>query len=196
MENKEIFFKRLEPHLAPSDLVRVRGAYYMAKHGHRAQVRQELDNNGEPLRYFEHCRRVALIAMDEFSCYDPDIICTALLHDTLEDTQDIDAAIIEQFFGKDVARRVRVLSKIPKEGYLERLLAADSLTRFVKLCDRLDNLRSLPDDEKFRTKTIKETKEYLSEFKSCTNCKLTSAAIKAVDRLVEIVALPEQNLNW
>ena len=160
MENKEAFFARLEPRLAPSDLARVRGAYYLAKYGHRAQVRKELDEDGSPLRYFEHVRRVALILMDEGGCFDSDMIIAALLHDALEDTVDIDGLVIEQFFGPEVARRVRILTKEPKEDYVKRLWTADGETVLLKLCDRLDNLRSLPGcDEAFQAKIVKETRE-------------------------------------
>ncbi len=159
-ENKASFFARLEPRLAPSDLLRVRGAYYMAKYGHRAQVRKELDDEGKPLRYFEHPRRVDIILMDEFNIYDPDILCTGLLHDVLEDTDDIDADIIELFYGINVALNTRLLTKDPKEGYFHRLLHASDGVKLVKLCDRLDNLRSLPtieDDLAFVEKTLRDT---------------------------------------
>lgn len=163
MEDKSRFLARVEPHMAPSDFVRVRGAYYLSKYGHRGQVRKELDGEGSPLRYFEHPRRVALILMDEVGCHDPSLICTALLHDTAEDTDDIDCVIIEQFFGKDVARHVRLLTKDTKEGYMERALLTDANTAMVKLCDRTDNLRSLPEnDASFRGRQLEETYEYLT----------------------------------
>jgi len=159
-ENKAAFFARLEPRLAPSDLARVRGAYYLAKYGHRAQVRKEKDSKGARLRYFEHVRRVAIVLMDEAKVFDPDLVITALLHDALEDTRDIDALVVEQFFGAAVARRVRLLTKVPKKGYVERLWDADRETVLVKICDRLDNLRSLGDDKAFRRKQIKETRDH------------------------------------
>lgn len=158
MEDKAAFFARLKPMLAPSDLARVRGAYYLAKYGHRAQTRKELGPDGSPLRYFEHVRRVAIILMDEANVFDPDLVITCLLHDAMEDTEDIDASVIEQFFGCAVARRVRILTKDPKEGYVERLYAADMETVLVKACDRLDNLRSLEDcSETFIAKQLIET---------------------------------------
>lgn len=140
LENKATFFARLEPRLAPSGVLKVRAAYYLAKFGHRCQVRKERDAAGVQLRYFEHLRRVAIILMDRAGCWDPDLICTALFHDALEDTQDLDAQILEHFFGAEVARRVRLLSKVPKDGYLDRLKGADAPTILVKACDRLDNL--------------------------------------------------------
>lgn len=157
-ENKDTFFARLEPRLAPSDVIVVRGAYYMSKYGHRAQTRKEEDSDGNLLRYFEHPRRVALRMMDTYGVYDVDNLCTGLLHDTLEDTDDIDAPIIEHFYGKEVARRVRILSKKPKEGYIDRLSFSDKWVKFGKLVDREDNLESLPQDEPdFIRKTLKDT---------------------------------------
>jgi len=175
-ENKAAFFARLEPRLAPSDMARVRGAYYLAKYGHRAQYRKELGEDGKPLRYFEHVRRVALVLMDEAKVYDPDTVITALLHDALEDTADIDANVIEQFFGSVVARRVRLLTKDPKEGYVKRLWNADWGTVVVKFCDRLDNLRSLDGcGDVFTAKQVKDTKHYLELFESRLSDNLVMA---------------------
>jgi len=61
-------------------------------------------------------------------------------------------------FGANVARRVRLLSKVPKEGYLERLHTADRETVLVKACDKLDNFRSLSQTSpEFKMKQINET---------------------------------------
>lgn len=144
----------------------VMGAYYLAKFGHRFQHRKEKDESGKELRYFEHVRRVAIVLMDRAQCYDPDLICTALLHDALEDTQDLTAPILERFFGPAVPRRVRLLSKVPKDGYLDRLKSADRETILVKACDRLDNLLSLGQTTaEFQEKQLKETRvKYLPLF--------------------------------
>lgn len=178
MENKATFFARVESRLGPSELAQIRGAYYLAKYGHRAQQRQEKDAAGKPLRYFEHVRRVALVLMDEASCYDADLICTALLHDALEDTDDIDAGIIEHFFGSNVARYVQFLTKETKAGakpgqplYLDKLTSAPAQVILVKACDRLDNVRSLKQCPKaFQEKQIQETREkYIPLFKTHTS---------------------------
>lgn len=162
-ENKASFFARLEPRLAPSELTMIRAAYCLAKFGHRAQVRNEVDSAGEPLRYFEHLRRTAIILMDDVNVYDPELICAALLHDSLEDTDDIDTAIIEKFFGSKVTRIVKTLTKVqgaPKDEYVKRLLHSDEDTILVKACDRLDNLRSLDSTtEAFKVRQLTETRE-------------------------------------
>ena len=160
-ENRETFFNRLEPHLAPSQLLDVQLAYTLAKFGHRAQTRKELDEEGKPMRYFEHPRRVTLILLDEVKLYEPELIIAALLHDGVEDTRDLTPERIEHCFGSDVVRIVKTLSKVPKEGYIERFQASlDWRPYVIKACDRLDNIRSLVGtDTEFAMKQLTETVE-------------------------------------
>jgi (p)ppGpp synthase/HD superfamily hydrolase len=163
MENKETFQARIEPFLPPSELLDIKLAYTLAKFGHRAQLRKELID-GKPIRYFEHVRRVAIILMDDMKIMDRDMIIAALLHDSLEDTQDITAQLLEHSFGTNVAGMVTYLSKIPKEGYHERLKRCQHWqTIALKMCDRLDNLRSLMVPGvtlDFQKRQIQETKEH------------------------------------
>jgi len=168
MENKHTFQARLQPYFSPSDQLDVKLAYCLAKFGHRAQNRKELVD-GKPTRYFEHVRRVAIVLMDELKIMDRDMIITALLHDSLEDCEDLTSELLEHSFGSDVVHMVKMLSKVPKEGYIERLSNCHEwkvLT--IKACDRLDNLRSLMipgNTNEFKKKQIKETKEkYYSLF--------------------------------
>jgi (p)ppGpp synthase/HD superfamily hydrolase len=128
----------------------------------------ELDpDTGKPMRYFEHPRRVALILIDEVGCVDPVLLMAALVHDGVEDTRLITPDRIERHLGPDVARIVTMLSKVPKEGYLERLEKfADWRALLIKACDRLDNLRSLGGAApEFVRKQVDETKtHYLGLF--------------------------------
>lgn len=141
-ETRDRFFGRLLPLIEPSEIRRIELAYILSKYGHRAQSRKEIVD-GHAVRYFEHPRRVALILIDEIKCLDPDLICTCLLHDILEDTA-IGLDFIEQFFGQRVARMVAIVSKIPKEGYVERLnVYAEWDDLIIKFCDKLDNMRHL-----------------------------------------------------
>jgi guanosine-3',5'-bis(diphosphate) 3'-pyrophosphohydrolase len=154
------FFARLKPFHAPSTLLDIEIAYTLAKFGHRAQVRKELDAKGKPLRYFEHPKRVALILIDEVRIVRADMVIGCLLHDGLEDTRDITPEILEHLYG-DVVTVVKTLSKVPKDGYLERFYVSTDFRPYViKGCDRLDNLRSLaqatPD---FQARQIAETRE-------------------------------------
>ena len=148
IETKETFFNRLNPMLAPTELSKIHGAYIMAKFGHRHDVRKEIDEHGDHVRYFEHCKRTAIILIDEAKVRDVNVICAGLLHDTLEDTQDITPDIIELFFGTRTCQIVKLLSKVPKEGYINRLqYYGDYDTILVKAADRLDNMRHLVECE-------------------------------------------------
>ena len=162
-ENRETFFARISPFMAPSELRSIEIAYMLSKFGHRAQVRKELDDNGDPIRYFEHVRRVAIILLDECDCRNPDMICAALLHDSLEDTKDVTEGILEHLFGKNVTFMVKLLSKLPKEGYYDRLMRfGDANTMLIKCADRLDNLRSLDQTTpEFKAKQFAETRRVI-----------------------------------
>lgn len=143
-ENREAFFSRLRPILAPSELMNVEIAYALAKHAHRWQERKELDSEGRPVRYFEHLRATALILIDELKIHDPEMIVACLMHDSIEDTTDISDRMLEHLFGTNVAKMVKLLTKEPKEGYYERLMEHGTPeTWIIKGCDRLSNLRTL-----------------------------------------------------
>lgn len=162
-ENRESFFERLEPYFSPKVLLDIQLAYTLAKSGHRSQVRKELGEDGAPLRYFEHVRRVTLVLIDEAKIVNREMILAALLHDGIEDTKEVTSAMIEHAFGEDVAVMVKTLSKVPYEGYLERFnQSVDWRPYAIKACDRIDNLRSLPGTSKeFQAKQVKETREKL-----------------------------------
>ena len=162
MENKESFQNRIRPYFSPSDQLDIKLAYCLAKFGHRAQLRKEMVE-GKPTRYFEHVRRVSIVLMDEMKIMDRDMIIAALLHDSLEDTHDLTAELLEHCFGADTVTMVKLLSKIPKEGYIERLKNCHNWKVLaIKACDRLDNLRSLMvpgNTVEFQKKQIQETRE-------------------------------------
>ena len=160
-ENRESFFKRLEPFLAPSVMLDVQLAYTLAKYGHRAQVRKEVGEDGNPVRYFEHVRRSAIILVDEVRIVDAPTVISLLLHDIVEDAPNLPPALIEHCFGTEVVTTVKTVSKDPKEGYLERFFMSTNWRPYVvKGCDRLDNLRSLAAGSKeFRQRQVAETRE-------------------------------------
>jgi GTP pyrophosphokinase len=168
MENKETFQARIKPYFSPSDQLDIKLAYCLSKFGHRAQTRKEL-TEGQPTRYFEHVRRVSIVLMDEMKIMDRDMIITALLHDSIEDCVDLTPELLEHSFGSNVVSMIKHLSKVPKDGYIERLKQCHNWKILaIKACDRLDNLRSLmvPGTTiEFQKKQIKETKEkYFSIF--------------------------------
>jgi (p)ppGpp synthase/HD superfamily hydrolase len=207
MENKVTFQARIQPYFSPSDQLDVKLAYCLAKFGHRAQTRKEL-TAGQPTRYFEHVRRVAIVLMDEMKIMDRDMIIAALLHDSIEDCADLSPELLEHSFGNEVVTMVKLLSKTPKEGYIERLHNChDWKVLAIKACDRLDNLRSLmiPGTTlEFQKKQIAETKDkYFAIFDKLVNtlCPPNYVAhvapvVAEIKRLIErystIIELQEQ----
>jgi hypothetical protein len=49
IENKETFHARIQPYFSPSIQLDVKLAYTLAKFGHRAQTRKEVDNDGNKI---------------------------------------------------------------------------------------------------------------------------------------------------
>ncbi len=131
------------------DLEKIRRAYEYANELHCGQFRQ----SGEP--YISHPLAVAEIVAG--LGLDTDSICAALLHDTVEDCSDkVDLKDIEKNFGNDVAQLVDGLTKIvflqiedKEEEHIENLrkmllaMHKDVRVIFIKLCDRLHNMRTL-----------------------------------------------------
>ena len=129
--------------------------YSMRKHGGQRRA------SGDP--YFSHPLEVAAILTG--MRLDDATIATALLHDTIEDT-DATRAEIDQLFGEEIGKLVEGLTKIgrlhlvsqeDKQGEnLRKLLLAvadDVRVLLVKLADRLHNMRTLhwvPQDKRRR----------------------------------------------
>ena len=142
------------------DLDRITEAYYYADKLHEGQMRL----SGEP--YISHPVAVARIVAE--LGLDTDSICAALLHDTVEDCADkTNLDIISKMFGPDVAMLVDGLTKIisvqvadKEEAHIENirkmLLAMNKDIRviFIKLCDRLHNMRTLSAKKEDRQRAI------------------------------------------
>ena len=131
------------------DLEKIQKAYDYAAMLHVGQFRA----SGEP--YISHPLAVAeIVASLEL---DTDSICAALLHDTVEDCSDkTDLKEIQKLFGPEVALLVDGLTKLvyfeiedKEEQHIENLrrmllaMSKDVRVIFIKLCDRLHNMRTL-----------------------------------------------------
>lgn len=142
------------------DYERITEAYNYADALHEGQMRL----SGEP--YISHPVAVARIVAE--LGLDTDSICAALLHDTVEDCADkTNLETIAKMFGKDVAILVDGLTKIiqvqvadKEEAHIENirkmLLAMNRDIRviFIKLCDRLHNMRTLSAKKEDRQRAI------------------------------------------
>ena len=142
------------------DFDKIKKAYEYADDLHEGQMRL----SGEP--YISHPVAVARIVAE--LGLDTDSICAALLHDTVEDCADkTDLETLAKMFGKDVSLLVDGLTKIiqvqvadKEEAHIENirkmLLAMNKDIRviFIKLCDRLHNMRTLSAKKEDRQRAI------------------------------------------
>jgi len=136
-----------EKNVRAVDINKVLDAYEMAESVHEFQKR--LDKTP----YFWHPSRVAKICIVELNQYDVSVVCAALLHDALEDSNVLTPEIISLNFGEYTSYLVQKLTKdikatgalremIEKE-YVERLMQSSEDARMLKLADRLDTFRCL-----------------------------------------------------
>ena len=142
------------------DIEKIRTAGKYAESLHEGQFRV----SGEP--YISHPVAVAEIVAN--LGLDTSSICAALLHDTVEDCSDkTNLKTIEDKFGEEIAMLVDGLTKfVPlhiedkQEAHIENLrkmllaMSKDIRVIFIKLCDRLHNMRTLavkPDNKRRAT---------------------------------------------
>lgn len=190
-ENYATFFARVEPWMAPSDILKLKLAYQLAKAAHRGQERKEVDSvSGQNIRYYEHPRRVALYLLDRCKVKDVNIIIAALMHDVLEDTR-MTAEMLEYVFDKEIAQNVKLLSKFSasKEGYYERLYnLGNTKTWVVKMADRIDNLSHMETcSVEFIKKQVLET-ETNNKLFNTTGCPHDDVSTVELDRAVKCVS--------
>ncbi|MCE9626924.1 MAG: bifunctional (p)ppGpp synthetase/guanosine-3',5'-bis(diphosphate) 3'-pyrophosphohydrolase [Candidatus Eisenbacteria bacterium] len=111
-------------------------------------------DSGQP--YFTHVVEVCLILVELFEArLDTTLACAALLHDVVEDTE-VTIQDVEKGFGKEVAGLVEGVTKLSglhfdsreeaqAENFRKMLLSMSKDLRviFIKLADRLHNMRTI-----------------------------------------------------
>jgi guanosine-3',5'-bis(diphosphate) 3'-pyrophosphohydrolase len=145
------------------DTARIRKAFNVAADAHMSMRRK----SGEP--YITHPIAVAKICAEEIGLGVTSIVC-ALLHDTVEDTE-ITLDDIESLFGKKERNIIDGLTKISgvfdfstsdqAENFRKMILTLPDDVRviFIKLADRLHNMRTL--DSMRKDKQLKIASETL-----------------------------------
>ena len=144
--------ERVKGYLPPEKIAIIEDAYNFASKAHEGQVRK----SGEP--YLEHPLQVALILAE--LQLDASTLAAALLHDVPENC-GIPVSEIEAKFGSEVAKLVdgtTKLGRLPRQASkevatsasqvenLRKMLVAmaeDLRVVFIKLADRLHNMRTL-----------------------------------------------------
>ena len=127
------------------------------------------------------------------------LIISAYLHDTLEDTEATYYDLVEKF-GPQVASIVLELTtdidfkkELGKTKYLEiKMKNMSSWALVIKLCDRLDNVSDLINaDETFKDKYIKETLEIISYL--VKNRQLSNTQITIIKDILKALSNVENN---
>ena len=120
-------------------------ALAFAAHKHRDQRRKDAD--GSP--YINHPIALADVLVNEGGVADVDVLCAALLHDTVEDTATTPQEL-EEIFGPRVARIVaevtddKALSKAERKRLqIEHAAGLSPEAKLVKLADKICNLRDV-----------------------------------------------------
>ena len=130
------------------DLILIRKAYEFAKEKHKGIKRKD----GSP--YLRHLVETAEIIVSLHA--GPNTITAGLLHDVVEDVEDVSEETIRQLFGEDVASLVMSVTKVSEsesESYSDsknktiqkvfHAMSNDVRTIIIKLADRLNNMRTL-----------------------------------------------------
>jgi guanosine-3',5'-bis(diphosphate) 3'-pyrophosphohydrolase len=147
MLNLESLVELVKSYHPVADVDLIRKAYRYSEWAHRGQTRK----SGDP--YFIHPAGVAGLITE--LRLDTASVCAGLLHDVLEDTR-VSSQDLEREFGQEVATIVDGVTKLGKINFISRedrqaesfgkmvvAMARDLRVLLVKLCDRLDNMRTL-----------------------------------------------------
>lgn len=120
-------------------------ALAFAAHKHRDQRRK--DENASP--YINHPIALANVLCNEGGITDVNVLCAALLHDTIEDTETMPDELTE-LFGKaisDIVMEVTDDKALPKAErkrlQIEHAAHASYEAKLVKLADKISNLRDI-----------------------------------------------------
>ena len=156
----ELLMHTMEASGKKYNIEKITKAYEVAKQLHEGQFRK----SGEA--YI--CHPVAVAEIVAGLGLDTDSICAALLHDTVEDCSDqIDLPKIKKEFGDQVAAMVDGLTKLvqirfndKEDEQMENIrkmllaMAKDIRVIFIKLADRLHNMRTLKAQPELKQRRI------------------------------------------
>jgi guanosine-3',5'-bis(diphosphate) 3'-pyrophosphohydrolase len=127
------------------DMTTLFRALSFAAEKHRDQRR--MDDNGSP--YINHPIAVARVLCEEAGVTDSPVLCAALLHDTVEDT-DTSADELDAQFGaavRGIVMEVTDDKRLPKAErkrlQVEKAAGISHGAKLVKLADKICNLRDV-----------------------------------------------------
>lgn len=120
----------------------IKKAIQFAARKHHRHVRKE----SEPLPYITHLFSTALLVAEDGA--EDDVVCAALLHDTIEDTLTTRAEIAAEFnecvaaLVETVSEDMRLEWKARKERYLAQIEVGPTDALLIAIADKIDNIES------------------------------------------------------
>jgi (p)ppGpp synthase/HD superfamily hydrolase len=151
----------------PDDVVKITRAFGIATKAYKGQ---HSINKYE--HYLGHSLRVALILAEELKTHDIDLVCAALLHDAQIPNNDL------KEFGERVYYMLSTIDSWDKEKaseeYFAKMTKAPKDSRYIKLAERLDDIRSMK-GQTFKDKVTRykeETQKYVVPIAIATDDKL------------------------
>ena len=127
------------------DLKRLLKALAFAAHKHRDQRRKDVESSP----YINHPIALANILCNEGHVTDTNVICAALLHDTVEDTDTTPEELQREFGGEiraivmDVTDDKTLEKAERKQRQIEHAAHISDQAKLVKLADKISNLRDV-----------------------------------------------------
>ena len=155
LEFEKIYQKILVYIHKQEDLLLIKKAYDFVKVAFEGISRKD----GNP--FLKHLLDTASIVVDLTA--GPNTIVAALLHDCIEDIEDIEYDTIKKTFSSDIADLVEAVTKVSSQEKdnksktvqkLFNLMRDDVRVIIIKLADRLNNMRTLASMSEEKQKTI------------------------------------------
>ncbi len=128
-----------------TDTARIIAALRFAAHKHRNQRRKD----GDATPYINHPIALADILANEGGVEDADVLCAAILHDTIEDTETTADELLATFGAVitgmvlEVSDDTSLPAAMRKQAQVDHAPHVSPGARLVKLADKISNLRDI-----------------------------------------------------
>ena len=112
---------------------------------HSKQRRKDVDESP----YINHPIALADVLANEGGIVDNDVLCAAVLHDTIEDTETTESELIDNFGNRiasivlEVTDDKRLAKNVRKQRQIEHASQVSHEAKLVKLADKISNLRDI-----------------------------------------------------
>lgn len=167
------------------------------------QVHGKQTRKGTNIPYIFHCLEAGMIAMsltEKDGEIDRDVVCAAILHDTMEDAY-VSFETLREVFNENIANLVNSQSEDKSKSWLERkkaminyLIANDSKSvEIAVLADKLSNMRAIYKDYQIQQEALwdrfnagKESQQWY--YQSIADCLQQVQETEEYKKYVQLIA--------